>query len=79
MDNITDEMIIDCLKFIQEKGGEVSRYVFDNHITINIRINESFNIIPQRLLDDGLITMRREGNSIKIAITPLGIEKLSMS
>ena len=37
MEEITNDMIDSCLLFLQEQGGEVSRYSFDRFVTKNIR------------------------------------------
>lgn len=76
MEEITNEMIVKCLQFIQDTGGEVSRYSFDRYITRNIRIKESFNIVPKKLVDEGFINITREEKGIKITLTPLGVDKI---
>jgi hypothetical protein len=78
MEEITNDMIETCLQFIQEQGGEISRYSFDRFVTKNIRIKESFNLVPKKLLEEELILIRRDDREIKIIITPTGIKKLSL-
>ena len=78
MEEITNDMIETCLQFIQEQGGEISRYSFDRFVTKNIRIKESFNLVPKKLLEEELIIIRRNDKGIKIIITPAGIKKLSL-
>jgi len=78
MENVTNEMIVDCLRFIQRAGGEVSRYLFDQYVTGHIHVKESFNVLPTMLLDDGLIEIHRAEGKTSITITPLGIERLTI-
>ena len=61
MEEVTNEMLVGCLRFIQESGGEVSRYSFDRYVTKNIRIRESFNLVPRKLVEEGLIDINRIG------------------
>lgn len=78
MEEITNDMIDSCLLFLQEQGGEVSRYSFDRFVTKNIKIKESFNLIPRKLLEEGLISISRDGKEIKVVLTSVGIDKLSV-
>ncbi|QZT37642.1 hypothetical protein K5X82_01820 [Halosquirtibacter xylanolyticus] len=76
MTKITDNMIQSCLLFLHKHKGEVSRYSFDKFITLKININESFNLIPIKLLEDGLISINHDDEETKIRISTLGIKKL---
>jgi hypothetical protein len=76
-EKITNEMIMNCLKFIQRLGGEVSRYAFDHYITRNIMVIESFNIVPKILLDKDLIDIKKDGGETKVVLTKLGIDKIT--
>lgn len=78
MEEITNDMIDSCLLFLQEQGGEVSRYSFDRFVTKNIKIEESFNLMPRRLLKEGFISINRDGKEIKITLTSVGSKKLSV-
>lgn len=78
MEEVTNEMIINCLEFIQDAGGEVSRYSLDLYITRNIGITESFNIVPKKLVDEGFIDIMREEKGIKTILTPIGVDKIKM-
>ena len=79
MKEFTNEILYKCLQFIHDNGGEVSRYSFDKYITRNILVRESFNIIPKKLVDEGLINIARNDKEIKITLTQLGMEKISNS
>jgi hypothetical protein len=79
MEELTDKMILQCLRFIHGTGGQVSRYTFDRYVTKNIRIKESFNIVPNKLLGEGLISILRERNEVKIVLIQSGIEKITHS
>ncbi|MTI41585.1 hypothetical protein [Fulvivirga lutimaris] len=75
-EKVTNDIIKRCLLFIHEQGGEVSRYSFDRFITKNIRINESFNLIPMKLDEEGLISITRQGQEIRIILTSAGANRL---
>lgn len=77
MEEITNDMIKSCLHFIHDQGGVISRYSFDRFVTKNIRIKESFNLVPKKLLEEELISIHRDEKEIKITLTPQGIKKLS--
>ncbi|MBL6449088.1 hypothetical protein JMN32_22445 [Fulvivirga sp. 29W222] len=79
MKEITNEMLLKCLQFIQDNGGEVSRYSFDKYITRNILVKESFNIVPKKLVEEGFINIVRDGKEVKITLTQLGIDKVGNS
>lgn len=79
MEEITNEMILNCLRFIQGIGGEVSRYSFDRYITKNIRVKESFNVVPKKLLDEGFISIFRDGKETKVVLTQSGTDKITSS
>ena len=76
MEKITNDMIDNCLFFLKEHKGHVSRYSFDSFVTKNIKISESFNIMPRKLLREGLISVEREGNETWVTLTSKGINKL---
>lgn len=78
MEEITNDMIDSCLLFLKKQGGEVSRYSFDRFVTKNIKIKESFNLMPKRLLEEGFISINRDGKEIKITLTSVGSKKLSV-
>lgn len=77
MEEITNDMIKSCLHFIHDQGGVISRYSFDKFVIKNIRIKESFNLVPKKLLEEELISIRRDGKEIKITLTPQGSRKIS--
>lgn len=79
MEKITNEMLIECLQFIESLGGEVSRYSFDRYVTTKISLEESFNIVPKKLIDEGFIELGRQEKEVKISLTDLGREKVSSS
>ena len=76
MTRINDEILVDCLKFIQNNGGKVSRYSFDKYITLNFKINEGFNLIPKQLIEKDLIEIKNESDLTLISINNKGIQKI---
>lgn len=73
---INDEILVDCLKFIQKNGGKVSRYSFDKYITKNFEINEGFNLIPKQLIEENLIEIKKRSDLTIISINEKGIVKI---
>ena len=77
MEEITNEMIINCLQFIQEEGGGVTRYSFDRYVIRNVKVRESFNLVPKRLLEEELISILKSDKETMIVLTDMGIKMLS--
>jgi hypothetical protein len=73
---INDEILVDCLKFLQNNGGKVSRYSFDKYITKNFKINEGFNLIPKQLIKDDLVEIIKESDLTIVSISEKGIIKI---
>jgi len=65
---INDKILVDCLKFIQNNGGKVSRYSFDKYITKNFKFNEGFNLIPKQLIKEDLIEIVKESDLTIVSI-----------
>lgn len=72
-----DYQFKEALIFIKNVGGEATRYAFDKFITINIRIDQSFNVVPRYLLEKGLIEVVHSDDGMKIKLTKEGASVIS--
>lgn len=70
--NIESTIISEVLLFIKGNDGKVSRYYFDQYVTINVKIEESFNVVLRYLLDKGLIYIRKEDLGTFIELSEKG-------
>lgn len=68
-----DQTIInEVLLFLKGWGGKSPRYNFDQFITVNIIVENSFNVVPLQLLEDGLIKIIKEESDTFIELTEKG-------
>lgn len=72
MNTIDNTIIDEVLLFLKGCSGKSPRYNFDQYITINIRVEQSFNIVPKQLLDEGLIVIKKEKSGTFIELTEKG-------
>lgn len=77
MAQVTQQMVDESLMYIKGLGGKVSRYDFDKYITNNIKIEQSFNSVPQKLIEEKLIEIIRLEGSHQINLTELGNNRVA--